>query len=388
MSLTRVSRRQWIIRVLAVSVAMELGAFVRLFIVATGDFPLNDGGLFLVMTRDVMQANFALPAFSSYNAIDMPFVYPPLGFYIVGIIASVSHWPLLDIVRFFPVVVNILTIPAMYILARTVLNSGPQAIYATFAFALLPRAFFWLIMGGGLTRSVGFFFAILAMQQAYLMYTTRQRRYIVSTSVLSALTVLSHPEMMLYAACSIAVFFVFRGRNRDGVIHSILVVAGTLLLTAPWWLQVVSQHGLTPFLSAFSTGEQSPFVSIALLLTGVGFVEQTLLGVIALLGAVKCLADRKYLLPVWLVSIFVVEPRSAQTFAVIVVALLIGVEVDEVLLPSLRKVVSITAIPATTRNRLATGVLMFMLLAYSTVTAMSAPIPVLAKDERDAMAWA
>src|SRR5258706_3862758 len=44
--------------------------------------------------------------------------------------------------------------------------------------------------------------------------------------------------------------------------------------------------------------------------------------------------------------------------------------------------------PATTRNRLATGVLMFMLLAYSTVTAMSAPIPVLAKDERDAMAWA
>src|SRR5258706_696888 len=262
MSLTRVSRRQWIIRVLAVSVAMELGAFVRLFIVATGDFPLNDGGLFLVMTRDVMQANFALPAFSSYNAIHMPFVYPPLGFYIVGIIASVSHWPLLDIVRFFPVVVNILTIPAMYILARTVLNSRAQAIYATFAFALLPRAFFWLIMGGGLTRSVGFFFAILAMQQACLMYTTRQRRYILSTSVLSALTVLSHPEMMLYAACSIAVFFVFRGHNRDGVIHSILFVAGTCLFPPPWRVWGGRSHRRVPLLSLFCRGAQDPLFCV------------------------------------------------------------------------------------------------------------------------------
>src|SRR5215468_10423736 len=140
MNLPKLSRRQWIIPILAVSVAMELGAFVRLFIVAQGDFPLNDGGLFLVMTQDVMRANFALPAFSSYNAINMPFVYPPLGFYIAGIIASVTHWPLLDIVRFFPVVVNILTIPAIYLLARTVLNSLNQAIYATFAFALLPRS--------------------------------------------------------------------------------------------------------------------------------------------------------------------------------------------------------------------------------------------------------
>jgi hypothetical protein len=385
--MTRPTFRKFIVPVLAVIVAMELGAFIRLFIVSQSDFPLNDGGLFMVMTQDVMQAHFALPAYSSYNAIHMPFVYPPLAFYIVGFIASVTHWPLLDIFRFFPTVVNILTIPAFYLLSRTILSSRNQAILATFAFALLPRSFRWLIMGGGLTRSVGFFFAMLAMQQAYLLYTTRQRKYIVSTSIFSALTVLSHPEMAFYAACAIAVFFVFRGRNRDGVINSVLVVVGTLILTAPWWLLVVSQYGFSPFLSAFQTGEQSPFVSLGLLLTGVGFVEQTLLGVIALLGMVKCLADRKYLLPVWLVSIFVVAPRSAQTFAVIVVAMLIAIELDEVLFPALRRSVS-SASQSTTRSRLATGVLVFMLLAYSTVTAMSVSIPVLAKEERAAMAWA
>src|SRR5262249_45201035 len=158
--------------VLAVIVAMELGAFIRFFIIGTtGDFPLNDGGLFLVMIQDVMQAHFALPAFSSYNAIHMPFVYPPLAFYLGPIVATITHWSLLDIVRFMPAVVNVLTIPAMYLLSRTILNSRNQAIYATFAFAMLPRSFFWLIMGGGLTRSVGFLFAILALQQAYLLYT-------------------------------------------------------------------------------------------------------------------------------------------------------------------------------------------------------------------------
>jgi hypothetical protein len=383
----KVRRGQLTLTLVVIVVAMALGAFVRLFVITnTGDFPLNDGGLFLVMIQDVMQAHFALPAFGAYNAIHMPFVYPPLAFYLAAIVTRVTHLSLLDIVRFMPAVVNILTIPAMYALARTILKSGNQAIYATFAFALLPRTFFWLIMGGGLTRSVGFFFAILALQQAYLLYTTPKRVYIVSTSIFSALTVLSHPEMTLYAAAGIAVFFVFRGRTRQGLINSILVVVGTLVLSALWWLQVISLHGITPFFSAFGTGEQSPLISLGLLLTGVGFVQQTLLGVIALLGAVKCLADRKYLLPVWLVSIFIVEPRSAQTFAVIVVALLIAVELDESLFPMLRNAVS-SASTVTRRNRLATGVLVFMLIVYSTVTAMSTTIPVLAKEDRTAMAW-
>src|SRR5262249_14233198 len=148
------------------------------------------------------------------------------------------------------------------------------AIFATFAFALLPRAFKWLIMGGGLTRSLGFFFAMFALQQAYLLYTTHQRRYLIPTVILSALTALSHPETGLYTACSIFLFFMFYWRTREGLTNSVIAGIGVIVLTAPWWLSVVSAHGISPLISAFQTGEYATYPNVAILLfTGLGFSE-------------------------------------------------------------------------------------------------------------------
>src|SRR5258706_15648964 len=81
-SLNRASgRRDTLLTLLALVVAVEIGAVVRFFLLSQGDFPLNDGGLFYVMAQDIARSGYALPAFSSYNGIHMPFVYPPLGFY-------------------------------------------------------------------------------------------------------------------------------------------------------------------------------------------------------------------------------------------------------------------------------------------------------------------
>ena len=359
--------------------AVDLGALVRLTIISSGDFPLNDGGLFTVMAQDIAHAGYRLPVVSSYNGIRTPFAYPPLGFYLAAVLTNVFGWSLLDIARYLPLAINLLTIPAYYLLAHAMLKSQWQASLAVIAFALLPRTFKFLIMGGGLSRSPGLLFAVLLMWQAYLLYTTGNRRHLLPTILFAGLTTVSHPEMMLYAGLSCFLFFLFCGRNRQGALHTAMVIAGTVILTAPWWLAVVSAHGLSPFLSAYQTGEQSAFVSVALLLTGVGFVEQTLLGVMALLGGLRCIATRRYLLPVWLISIFVLAPRSAQTFAVVVVPLLIALDLDEVIFPAL-----ITQ----SRGKLARNILLFMLVVYSVFTAFNTYIPVLAAEERDAMRWA
>src|SRR5689334_4268541 len=142
-----------------VLLAVIIGGYIRPGPVIAAGFPLNDGGLFYVMAQDIVHSNFALPTVSSYNAIQMPFAYPPLAFYIAAFLNTALHFNLLSVVQYLPPIVNTLTIAAFYPLARTILRSRLQAIFATFALALLPRAFKWLIMGGGLTRSLGFFFA-------------------------------------------------------------------------------------------------------------------------------------------------------------------------------------------------------------------------------------
>ena len=68
---------------LGLVVALLFGAIVRLTYVLGADFPLHDGGLFYAMARDVQQAGYAVPAYSSYNAAQVPFAYPHLA----------STWP-------------------------------------------------------------------------------------------------------------------------------------------------------------------------------------------------------------------------------------------------------------------------------------------------------
>ncbi|HVB96437.1 MAG TPA: hypothetical protein VNG11_01765, partial [Chloroflexota bacterium] len=158
--------------------ALLVGLLVRLTFVAGQTFPLNDGGLFYAMIQDLQHNHFLLPAFTSYNGTGIPFTYPPLGFYVTGFLASLTHWQLLGLLRTIPLVVSVLSIVAFFWLARAMLPIGRGPIYATFAFALLPMAFDWDIMGGGITRSFGLLFSILALREIYVVFHRPNRRHL------------------------------------------------------------------------------------------------------------------------------------------------------------------------------------------------------------------
>ena len=68
----------------AIAAITVLGALIRLIPVLGADFPLNDGGLFAEMILAIRANGFALPAETHYNAIDLPFAYPPLGLYVAA----------------------------------------------------------------------------------------------------------------------------------------------------------------------------------------------------------------------------------------------------------------------------------------------------------------
>ena len=114
-----------------------------------------------MMIADLRANHFLLPAFTSYNHLSIPFAYPPLSFYVAGLISSIGI-STLDIFRWLPPLISTLSIFAFYWMASLMLASRPKASLAAMAYALMPRLFSWYVMGGGLSRSFGLVFLILA----------------------------------------------------------------------------------------------------------------------------------------------------------------------------------------------------------------------------------
>ncbi len=319
--------------------ALFIGGLIRLYFVLRTDFPLNDGGLFYAMVRDLQKAHYFLPASMSYNQAGLPFAYPPLAFYVAGLLNDLTPMTLVDVFRFLPTLISLGTIAAFYFPARAMLSSRNAAGLAVVSFALMPESTLWFIMGGGLTRGLGFLFAILALWQIYLLYRTEDARHVPWAIICCGGAVLSHPEMALFVAYSAALFFIAYGRNRAGVKHSTLVVLGTLAVSAPWWGTVLFRYGASPLVAAGRGQGVWSILNgvIALLLLSVsGETPFAVLGALALLGVLLCLRDRKFLLPAWVVIIFLLDPRSAHSIVTVPLALLVGIGENDVLLPLLK----------------------------------------------------
>ena len=362
----------------ALVLAVTLGIGVRAFHVLSQDFPLNDGGLFYAMVRDLQAAHYHLPAFTSYNDAGIPFGYSPLGFYLAGVLDDLTPLTLIDLFRWLPLTVSALTVVAFAWLARSLLASRAAVVVAIVAFGLVPRSFIWLLMGGGLTRSLGFLFALVTLRLLYGFYTERRWSYVPFIASTAALTVLSHLGTAPFVAFSGVLFLIAYGRNRQAVLGSTVAAAGAALLSAPWWATVIKMHGMGPFLAASATGGSifhGFHISAAidtLAHFGVG-TSETVLALIGMLGALGfffSLAMGDWLLPAWWIAIVALDARQGSTFATVPVALLTGVAVVHLLLPALRRLPAPTLRRSPSRAAWSPTVILGIFLVFSAATAL------------------
>ena len=205
------------------------GLYVRLFPLFKTAFPLVDGGMFYTMIKDLQASHFVLPVFTSYNHAEIPYAYPPLAFYVAGFVNTVTGISLLDIIKWLPVLISILTIPFFYLFVKQILNSEPKAALATLIFALTPNSYWWNIVGGGLTRSIGTLFFIITAICAYQMYREKKLIWVIGTIFGGAFVVLSHLTWALQSVVVILLLWFFWGRNKQGIVNSMIVVVGILL---------------------------------------------------------------------------------------------------------------------------------------------------------------
>lgn len=301
-----------------------IGIVLRFLPALQFDFPINDGGMFLSMIRDLYENGFSLPKTTSYNYSQIPFAYPPFGFYVGAFVLRLTPVTDVELLRWLPAVVSAAIVPVFYWLSLQIFNNTTKAFIATTILAVMPGAFDWLVMGGGLTRSFGILFFLLGVGNVLKLFRDKDARSLWFSILFCGLAVLSHPEVSLQTAGICFLIVLLYGRNFRGLKNSVFVSFGALIVTAPWWGAILLYHGFSPFNSAMQTGIHETFVASLFhsffSLQG----DLPIIPILSILGLFLTLRRKEFLFFGWAFLPFFLDPRNAPSIAQFAYILLSG----------------------------------------------------------------
>ncbi len=380
----------------AILLATLAGAIARAAPVVQAGFPVNDGGLFASMVDDILRSGQAIPTWTSYNGLNGPFAYPPLAFVVTAGLQAVVPLGTVEWLRWIPLLASMATVPAFALLAMVLAPSRVHAAIATFVFALVPRSFEWLVMGGGLTRAPGVLLAILSIYLGIRFLKTGGRAWL-GAGIVLGVTVLTHPQAGLFAAISLSLATLAYARSRPALVRMIAAAAVGLLVALPWLVLVTMRHGFGPFLSAGGVSAnllQSVFYFLTANLTDEPWWK--LAAGLGVLGFVYSLFRRRYFLPAWVAILVLADPRGAATYVTAPLSLLAAVGLLDVVVARFvgagGDLVSAPGWPSPLLRGRPIRAVIGAALVFGMLSALLGPYVLdpmdsLDGDERSAMAW-
>ena len=313
--------------------------FFRIVPFFRSNFPLVDGGMFFSMIKDLQAANYSLPSFMSYNHQQIYYAYPPFAFYFTGAINSLTGISLLKLIQWQPIVINILTLVVVYYFAKRFTQSSTKAWLVTLIFSLTPNAYWWQIVGGGLTRSFGALFAFLFAYFSYRIYHDKDGSLFgtIGAVLSGALLVLSHPEWAMQAIFSGFLFFFLWGRDWHTVRRTAIIVFSVLSLTAFWWVTVLQRYGIQIFLDASSATSDRLLFFIPLFSLQYTGETTTFIAVLTLIGAFVAISRREYILLLWGIGCLLIDPRGGIPFSLLPFSIVAMLSITDLIAPFILK---------------------------------------------------
>jgi len=294
----------------------------------THPYPSFGAGLYMLIAERIAENGYALPETIPYYTDEgVPFAYPPLMFYATAAIRAATGAGPFAISRVLPGVVTVAYLVPLYLLARDLLRSRPQAAVTTLIVAVSPPVLRWHISAGGIVRAPAFLFALSGLYAGLRLYRDRDGRWVVPSLVLFTLTVLTHPVYTVFFALSYFLLYLRFDRTAWGLRRGLVVGVGALVLAAPWWTQVMSYHGVDVFTGAAGThggiGGGLPTLS-DFLTVDISLVE-IFWQALPVVGILYLLREGRYFLPAWFAAVTLAlgKPRFS---------LLVGAFVASVLL--------------------------------------------------------
>ncbi len=280
-----------------------LGIFLRLLphIVMgfSSNLPLNNGGLYLFFSEIILQNNFSYPAFIPfYTESGIPFVYPPLLFYLAALVSKLFHIPLLILFIYTPTIISILCIFAFYFLVKELFSEKSLILVSTIIFALYPPLIAYSAQGLFLVHGVGTLLFILGFILVLRWMKGNNDTFIFFIGFLFGLLLLSSPRCAFaYALVLLTVAFL-NPRKKTFFSLAFIVIIATLV-SSPWWITVIQNHGITVLFNGFMVRQPTAVFNIFINIYLYNFYNYQLsLIIICLLGLFYYIIKKEFFLPV------------------------------------------------------------------------------------------
>jgi hypothetical protein len=298
---------KWVFPLCPVFVAL----LVYTIYVSTRQFPAEIGGLFFVVSEQVLEQGYSLPAhIPYYTEGGLPFAYPPFIFYVLAALQSIGFSPV-TLALYLPGAVLTLSMVPLYYFTDEVLNSRAQASAATALTATTPFFFISKIIGAGTVRAPAFLFSVTGFFIGYRLFRTHELRYLFGGVGCFTLTVLTHPQYAVFFGITYLALYIGYDRSKAGLVQGTVVALGGALLATPWWVPVVQTHGIDIFFLASGSwgGILNPLYLLDLAFVE-GYADLNAIVLTGLLpfvfGTIYLVARRRFFLPVWLLAVGVV----------------------------------------------------------------------------------
>ncbi|PYY21776.1 MAG: hypothetical protein DMG62_16595 [Acidobacteria bacterium] len=237
-----------------IAIALAVALVLRLPYFRGRLFPLNDGGMFAQIIDNIRAAHFVFPTHTTYNFLDIPLSYPPLGFYLGALCTVVTGQSAVSVLTWLPLALNLLAVVVIYFIAKEVYPAGFYACLAACCYASIGRSAEWLIMGGGLTRGLGMLFASVAILLFVRSHKCDSMMLAAWSGVCVGLAVLSHLEGGIFAALSVIVLSVLLPKRFQNLQFSLLAGIVSIAVVLPWVIWLYRHLGFGPLMNAAITG--------------------------------------------------------------------------------------------------------------------------------------
>lgn len=262
--------------------------------------PLGCGALFVTMTDLLKDSGFRLPQYVWFNGDRIPYAYPPLGFYLAGLVSKATGLSVLRLELVLPYAFSILCAGAFATIAYRLL-SLPGAAIATIG-VILNVSLNEILTGAGISRAPGVFFMLCACSALVSHAIKRSALALIAAGVFAGLALLSHPECGAISVFCLAVYLAVifamapeRTPGRAGRYLAVLLLP--LLVASPWICHDLRSYGPRVFLYATaSSGGLSNLFHLALpLLAGKDASDFVpIIGVLAMMGIFAALLEKKW----------------------------------------------------------------------------------------------
>ena len=225
--------------------------------------PTGYAGLYTLMSDELVSAGFRLPqTVSYYGPGGMPFAYPPVGFYLMGLITSLFHISDFSYLRFAPPLFSWLALIPLALLTFELTHSRGAAVIAALIVAASQRIFYIHGTSGGMVRALAFLFALWGMYFYLRSAQFSRRRSALFAGIMFALTVLTHLGYAEFAFLFVVAYTLTHLNHKSTYSTALITSLVVLALVAPWVTVMVQQHGWQIFSGAFQSHGNNYFLSV------------------------------------------------------------------------------------------------------------------------------